>query len=112
MDNINRMAIMVFPKEPLVDWANNVDPDNVTWADDLLGRGNVYLIPEFENFEEAEEYVQEIFEEIFENELSDWFEDEKVWPEPRTYELFLEWFDVMYDVMAFDTLSSPIEKAE
>ena len=111
MNKLNRMAIVVLPREELIDWVNSVDPEHPIWLDAVSDRGNVYLIPEFEAIEDAEDWVEDHFEEIFENELRDWVPDEKDWPSERTFETFLEWFDVLYDIVAFDTVNEPIRKS-
>ncbi len=103
MKRSERMAVIVMPREPLLDWVNSVTPDDPIWIDELLGRANVYFIPSYEAMDEAEEYMRSHFDEIFRNELAEWFEDEDVWPQPRTYAMFEEWFDVMYDVVVFDS---------
>lgn len=104
MDHVNRMAVVVFFREPFVDWLNSIDPDKPVWMGSLAERGNVYLIPEFESIDEAEDHVEEIFDEIFANELSEWHTDQSLWPVERTYDMFLEWFDVLFDVAVFDTI--------
>ncbi len=104
MDRVNRMAVVVFFREPFVDWLNGIDPDHPVWMGSLADRGNVYMIPEFESIDEAEEHVEEIFDEIFINELSEWHTDQALWPTERSYDLFLEWFDVLFDVAVFDTI--------
>jgi hypothetical protein len=110
MDTIDRQAVVVLLREPVVDWVNEADPDHPIWAEDISWRGNVYLIPRFETLEEAEDHVQAIYDEIFCNELSGWFEEQDKWPKDRTYEMFTEWFDVIYDVVVFDTLKGAIKK--
>ena len=37
-------------------------------------------------------------------------QDDDTWPEDITYEMFLEWFDVEFHSMVFDSLSYNIEK--
>jgi hypothetical protein len=106
------MAVVVFLREPMVDWLNGVDPDNPVWMGSLSERGNVYLIPEFEDLDEAEAHLEEIYDEIFTNELAEWHEDRKIWPQDRTFEMFLEWFDVVYDVAVFDTVGDAGEDTQ
>ncbi|MFW6180113.1 MAG: hypothetical protein ACOC8N_00085 [Spirochaetota bacterium] len=54
----------------------------------------VYLIPDLVDYEDAWESIREVYEEIFENELFGWYTDPAAWPQDRTFEMFLEWFDV------------------
>lgn len=36
--------------------------------------------------------------------------DDDTWPEKITYKMFLEWFDVEFHSMVFDSLEDDIEK--
>jgi len=36
--------------------------------------------------------------------------DDGTWPDKITYEMFLEWFDVEFHSMVFDSLKDDIEK--
>jgi hypothetical protein len=103
MQRSDRMAVVVMPREPLLDWVNSVTPDEPVWVDELADRANVYFIPHYETLDAAEEHMHGAFDEIFCNELAEWFDDASRWPEKRTYEMFTEWFDVLYDVVVFDT---------
>ncbi len=103
MERSDRMAVVVMLREPVIDWINSVSPDDPVWLDELAGRTNVYLIPRYDTVEDAEEYVRGYFDQIFCNELGEWIDDESHWPQKRTYEMFEEWFDVLYDVSVFDT---------
>jgi hypothetical protein len=106
------MAVVVLLREPLVDWVNAVDPEHPLWIDAVGDRGNVYLIPELKSIDEVEDWLEDNFDEIFRNELLDWFPDEDVWPQDRTFDLFCEWFDVLFDVVPFDMVSEPVRKVE
>jgi hypothetical protein len=101
------MAIVVMPREPVLDWVNGVTPEEPVWVDELSGRANVYFIPRYETPDEVEEHVRGIFDKIFCNELAEWFDDESRWPEKRTYDMFNDWFDVLYDVVVFDDQPRP-----
>lgn len=104
MDHVNRMAVVVFLREPFIDWLNSINPDNPVWVESLAERGNVYLIPEFSDMVEAQAHVEDIFDEIFANELAEWHPDSSLWPADRTYDMFMEWFDLVFDVAVFDTV--------
>jgi hypothetical protein len=103
MQRSERMAVVVLPREPLMDWVNSVTPDDPMWEEDLAGRANVYFIPRFETLDEAQAYIEETYDAIFRCELAEWFDDEAVFPGVRTFEMFMEWFDVVFDVVVFDT---------
>ena len=65
MKRTDRMAVVVMPREPLLDWVNGVTPDEPMWIEELADRANVYFIPNFETIDEAEEYVRAAFDDIF-----------------------------------------------
>ncbi len=93
MGVVNRCALGVRAREPLRAWARTIDPDLETdWGDDP----SLYLIPEYDNDEQGEELLRHGFDEIFQAELDSWCTDPQTWPHERTYELFLEWFEVIF----------------
>ena len=53
---------------------------------------------------------KEIFQDLFELEISSWIVDDEMWPENITYKMFLEWFGVESHSMVFDSLKDDIEK--
>ena len=61
---------------------------------------SLYLIPSSENPDEAQKWLESAYGRIFENELDSWCRDASLWPDPRPYTLFREWFDVrFYDLV-------------
>lgn len=107
---INRSAILVRPLKPYLDWASSLGDD------DLLPSGDddrtVYLVPAFEDDEQAEEVLSRVYETIFENELFGWHTEEAAWPQDRSYDLFLEWFEVEMDSVVEDLSAVPIRDEE
>lgn len=93
MGIVNRCAVGISAKEPVREWAQAVAPESqCAWGNDP----SLYLIPEYSTDVEAEEVLQEAFEEIFATELDSWCTDPDAWPKERTYELFRQWFDVVF----------------
>lgn len=71
-------AIITHAKKLFYDWINYLHPeDPVTEKVD----GMIYMIRGKENQEEVEKWLQENFDEVFQNELSDWDVDEDDWPQ-------------------------------
>ena len=108
---LNRAALIVRPKQPYLDWAAGVDEEGQ--VPDSEGDQTVYLIPEFENDEEARSVLTRVCEEVFERELEAWHADESAWPHQRDLATFLAWFsvemhsvveDVVEDVLIEDDL--------
>jgi hypothetical protein len=104
---INRAAVIVRPAQPYIDWAANLDDSGV--VPDPSDDSTVYLIPNFDNEDEAWELLSDIYEEIFENELWEWHTDDTAWPENRSFAMFKQWFtldfhSVIEDLCGYDVL--------
>lgn len=89
---LNRGVVIVRPKQPYLDWAGGLDDSGVLPS--VEDEQTVYLIPSFEDDEEAESILKEIYEEIFESELHGWHTDESAWPKKRTFAVFKQWFHI------------------
>jgi len=89
---LNRSTVMVRPKQPYLDWAAQVDDSDV--VPDPGDERTVYLIPEYDDEDQAWELLEEIYPEIFENELYGWHTDEDAWPQERSFTMFQEWFEI------------------
>jgi hypothetical protein len=57
---------------------------------------SLYLIPTFDNREEAMDLLEEIYAQIFSAELDLWCNDQSQWPKPRSFELFQQWFALSF----------------
>jgi len=89
---LNRGALIVRPRQPYLDWANELDDSGV--LPDSQGEQTVYLIPSFESDEEAERILRRLYAEVFERELYGWHTDERAWPQKRTFAMFKKWFTI------------------
>lgn len=102
MHLINRAAIIVRPKQPFIDWASNTDEEAGMSAEFLKDEFQIYLVPEDPRGESEIPPLEQVFEEIFIDQLNGWYMDDSTWPEPITLELFHEWFDVQGNSMVMD----------
>ncbi|MEI6031240.1 MAG: hypothetical protein WCQ20_08765 [Synechococcaceae cyanobacterium ELA739] len=60
----------------------------------------LYLLPIYEDDFEAISVLEENYDRIFEAELQSWCRDPALWPSPRTFALFREWFEIrFYDLV-------------
>ena len=91
---LNRGALIVRPKQPYLDWAAGLDDSGL--LPDADDERTVYLIPGFEDDDEAWEVIEDVYAAVFERELNDWHTDEAAWPDGRTFKMFLDWFDVEF----------------
>jgi hypothetical protein len=106
---VNRCAISLAPRQPLIDWSRRIsDEAELIWgAEDH----SLYLIPPYENPAEAQAWLETHYDWIFANELESWCRDASLWPDPRSYSLFRDWFAVrFYDLV--DDLSDGDLKRE
>lgn len=88
---INRAAVVVHAKMPVVEWINEVDPSYEITLEEVNDEATVFLISE-DDSEEFELWIENNFLTIFEEELEGWYTDRGLWPEDLTLELFNEWF--------------------
>jgi hypothetical protein len=113
MYSISRSIAIIRPKQPFVEWANQLpDADFKVSLGELQNDCLVILIPEYETDEEAKEYINELYEDIFEEELCGWCTNESWWPKNRTQEMFWQWFEVELHSEVKDSYEDPIEKEE
>lgn len=105
---INRMAVVIRPKSPYIEWANSLEGDVEFSEDDFREDCTSLLIPVFEYNEEARSYIHENYGEIFEHELASISTNEEDWPEELSLELFLDWFDVEVYSIVIDMGEDPI----
>ncbi|HSH52090.1 MAG TPA: hypothetical protein VK982_10255, partial [Bacteroidales bacterium] len=76
----------------------------------ITEENNIYLIKEMDSNEHVLNWVKVNFDQIFVNELNNWYTDEKAWPQKRTYKMFSEWFDIEINSMIVDLEDFPVTK--
>lgn len=108
----NRAALVVKAKQPFIDWINYVGEDDLVFSLEMVNReSRVYLIPEHDTPKELEVIIQDIYKEIFEDELLSFHRDRSAWPEVK-YQRFLDWFDLKVHSMVIDMCEDEIESEE
>jgi hypothetical protein len=107
-DNIDRSALVIKPKKPFTDWLHKIDNDQR--LTDIMEDTEIYLLPDFEETQQMEKWLKKNFDLLFSDQLNNWYTDESIWPQNRTFKLFKEWFDYSLHTMIMDTLDSPISK--
>lgn len=81
--DINRVALILRPSEELLRWAIREDPSlaediDPEETDDLA---SVYLLPDFDDLDDAEVWLEKNFQEILEALLEEWVPNETSWPD-------------------------------
>lgn len=105
---LNRGAIILKYRKPLVRWINEADPvegSREVLAESLEQDRHVYLVPVEAVADEVEvrRWIEANFGWQFEEELEGWCTDPSLWPQARTLQLFDEWFDVAHHSVILDT---------
>ncbi len=110
---VKRAAITVAPKQPYIDWANSLDEDGVKIVSSLPER-HVYLIADVSDVFpfDRDVIVRPYFKAIFDEELNSWHRREREWPARRTYETFLECFEVEVHSMVLNLQGSRLIPTE
>jgi len=106
----NRCAVTTTAKQPFRDWlASLPDPLDAT-LDQLNHDNQVFLLPYFDTYEEAEELLGDFFGEIFQHWLAGYWTIPAHWPADRSLKVFHEWFDVKFHSMITDLVDDePLE---
>jgi hypothetical protein len=113
MPPINRSVAIIRPKQPFVDWSNQLpDGGPKVSLDNFRHNCTVILIPEYDTHRQTKSYINQIYEDIFEEELWGWCTEESWWPKDRTKELFWQWFEVELHSIVLDSLDESIEKED
>lgn len=98
--------MIVRPNQPYLEWAKALDDSGV--VPDPAGEQTVYLIPSYEDDDEAERLLRRICGEIFERELYAWHTDQNAWPQNRTLAMFRSWFQIELHSVVEDIVSGAI----
>jgi hypothetical protein len=109
MVSVNRMAIVVKPGQPFLDWLHQVDPPSKELnLEDLWEEPSVYLVPECDNEKEIRKCLKEICGQIFEEQLDSWITEPSAWPKRRDLEAFDDWFEWSFHSLVFDLSVEPV----
>ena len=114
MYQVNRSIVILKPKEPFLNWVLQSDgfKQLQITLEDLRSDCTVLLLPNFNDQENALQYVYSQFKNIFEMELEAWFVDETLWPSNRTLKMFKEWIDVEFHSTVIDLVEDEFETSD
>jgi hypothetical protein len=115
METLDRNLLYIVPTKKCIDWVNSIDPeDPIDYNTYVTEHDNasVYLIPEHATADSAMAWMKKSWNVWFETLLMDWYMDENLWPENRSWELLNEFFDIRWQSFIEDCLPLPIKKEE
>lgn len=111
MKSVNRYVAIIKPKQPYVDWINQLpDTEEQLTLGDLQADCTAILIPEFDHPEESRAFIDAMAKSLFEEELAGWCTDETFWPNCRDNKGFWQWFEVEIHSEVFDVGKGPIRR--
>ena len=113
MYEVNRSVVVIKPKQPLFHWLNTLpfdQEDAPLTLENLRQDCNALLVPPVEAFADSRDFIRPHWRDIFEAELADWDQDESVWPEKRTPNLFQQWFEVEIHSVLTDLVTAPLSR--
>ncbi|OOP56822.1 MAG: hypothetical protein AYP45_07410 [Candidatus Brocadia carolinensis] len=108
IENVKRTALVLKPKQPFHDWLLRVEAGEDFL--DGLKEGDVYLLPDYDEISQMQNWLKRNYDAIFTDQLNNWYTDETLWPQNRTMKMFAEWFEYSLFTMVLDTQRGRIEK--
>jgi len=102
---LSRAAVSVRPLKPYLEWAK-LDDDGGQQAErvyeSLRMKPHAFLLPECVDPAAQEAVLRDFWPDIFASMLNGWLRDEAQWPQPRTREMFEQWFELTWISMVED----------
>jgi hypothetical protein len=112
-ESINRIAIVVKCKQPVIDWVNKIFPeDPITdyFDGENEDKDEIFLVPLPHYGDDSEKILKRYYKDIFHFELWGWCTDEKLYPKALTWKMFNEWFDYTIQSMVIDLSDEELMK--
>ncbi|MBN3003892.1 hypothetical protein HNO92_002588 [Chromobacterium alkanivorans] len=112
MYEVNRSIALIRPLAPFHAWLQAL-PGGLDEEISLAHLGqdcNALLIPAAEDYADAQAFVHERYQQLFQAELADWCDDDSLWPEELSLELFQQWFAVEIHSIVTDLVDEALER--
>lgn len=105
--DINRVALVVTPSETLLNWAINEKPELAEEIDidDPSDLGTVYLLPDFEDIDEADDWLEDNFLPVLETLLEEWIPEDS-WPDRLEFAHLDKYADYSFSNVVIDTVDA------
>lgn len=112
MHLVNRISLIITPKEPMYLWIKDIASDEAPSFEELVSESSCYLLEE--PTQDApidtltEQLINHHFQTIWKNELSVWDEYLDNAPANLTIDIFNQWFNVSLSGLTFDLAKEPL----
>ncbi|HEY3324971.1 MAG TPA: hypothetical protein VGP72_31245 [Planctomycetota bacterium] len=95
METLERSVLILKPTKKFLNWVRELDDANsgVT-LEDLHSKQTVYLIPPYDDEQEAVEYLWDYCPVVFRHQLGRWCKDAKLFPKDLSWNTFMQWFEI------------------
>ena len=95
MELLNRIALIVTPKRRFLEWVNRLpDAGKPLTIEEAASLRMVYLAATGDRVPPLTDLVEGYWEDVFEDSLNGWTNDESLWPPNRTPHVFQDWFHI------------------
>lgn len=109
---VDRSVVVLKPTQIFLDWLNQMNADDDSMPDLTLNqlRSNctTFLIPQFDEPEQAVAYINERYQAILDAELAGWLGDEDL-PQNRDFAMFTAFFELEIHDMVLDLEDSELQ---
>lgn len=115
MQYINRDAMILYPRQALYDWANDIFEEDMDYGKINPyehDTGTIFLIEELDSPEDFDSWINSNYKYFFAEMLEHWTPANELWPETISYTMFQEWFHVVYHSMIADSKEVPLLRDE
>lgn len=105
MVEIDRMALVLRPRQPFIDWLKAIADDEHVTDQTLQTDPTVVLVPVIDNEEELGVYVAQNYRPWLEHEFGSWCLKEEDWPKDRDLQAFQKYFDLDIHSLVIDSIA-------
>lgn len=107
---VDRSAAVLKPTQVFLDWLKSTDDNmpDLTVAQ-LRTNCSVFLVPVFDQPEQAVAYFDERYKQIFVAELASWVSDTSMYPKDLSLENFWKFFELEVHDMVLDLVDAELE---
>ncbi|WP_047236189.1 hypothetical protein [Chromobacterium subtsugae] len=112
MFEVNRSVALLRPQAPFLAWLKSLPGglDHNLSLEQLSANCNALLIPPVDDYDDARAFVLAQYRQLFEAELADWCEDDSLWPQNLSPNLFQQWFKLDIHGVLTDLVDQPLER--